>query len=520
MLVGGEVLDKITVQLPLDASDGRISLSTDDGTGESANPLIILDGLRIDNITPNPTLEGQTIVITGDGFNTDDVGGGDVEVVFNGVAAPQTPLFRSRTAIRIVVPTGVMNGLITITHPSGDVMSKIILTVDNTLPAVFEISPTLAIADDTEVVTLQGRNLQAATAVRFNGVASTNITPSEGLISATVPVGATPGPVTIDFPAAASIDAPETMRILDRTEVTLGVPIRGVGSGIGSVFVLGSSDMAQIVDVATLTLQPPFSIAGLLPTNSTIDSFQVHPDGSRGIITTISPERRTYVIDLPGITLRAACDDAAIGQSNKQPFKFGVQGEYAYALNPDSSGTNDGVLRLNVTTGACDTIDLGPPANGGVSGILAAGPGELLIGHNGDGAGLLNVLPGAIGEGSFITPYAGAPIDRTQLFYGPGGNHVWGRTPPSTASLARYRPFTNDPTFEIPSVQTGNSVQTTDLRFLFSGQSIFDLEREKLVRATVVGLNTEIGLGVHPTDQIFFSSNLFTNGLVKLEILE
>src|SRR5262249_50317486 len=107
---------------------GSIRVSTNDGFGDSATPLIVAGGPTILEVRPNMALEGQSILINGAGFSTADTGG-EVMVKFEGVATPQAITFGTDTSIEVVVPTGAMTGYVFVVHPSGMPRSPDILTI-------------------------------------------------------------------------------------------------------------------------------------------------------------------------------------------------------------------------------------------------------------------------------------------------------------------------------------------------------------------------------------------------------
>jgi len=90
--------------------------------------------------------------------------------------------------------------------PQGDISGGVVFTLDDGLPA-----PTAAIAAFTpssgavgSKVTIRGSNFVGTTAVTFNGVAATFAVLDVNFISATVPTGATTGPITVTTAGGAS----------------------------------------------------------------------------------------------------------------------------------------------------------------------------------------------------------------------------------------------------------------------------------------------------------------------------
>ena len=99
----------------------------------------------------------------------------------------------SDTKITATVPNGVLTGPISVTTPVGVAWS----------PANFKVKPTVkrfspASGPPGTMVTITGSAFTGATRVQFNGVRATVFTVvSYTKITATVPTGATTGPITV-----------------------------------------------------------------------------------------------------------------------------------------------------------------------------------------------------------------------------------------------------------------------------------------------------------------------------------
>src|SRR5207245_1365405 len=107
----------------------------------------------------------------------------------------------SDTVIQATVPTGATTGPVTVTTPGGTATSAASFTV---IPA-----PTIASFTPTNGpvgtgVTISGTNFTGASAVRFNGSAASFSVTSATTIPATVPAGATTGPVSVTTPGGTA----------------------------------------------------------------------------------------------------------------------------------------------------------------------------------------------------------------------------------------------------------------------------------------------------------------------------
>jgi hypothetical protein len=127
------------------------------------------------------------VTITGTGFT------GATSVGFNGATAQ----FRvdSDTQIRTRVPVDATTGPISVTTPEGTATSSTVFTVK---PKINGFSPTSG-AVGTQV-TIVGSGFIGATRVGFHGTAATFTVVSTTRITATVPTGATTGPISVQTP--------------------------------------------------------------------------------------------------------------------------------------------------------------------------------------------------------------------------------------------------------------------------------------------------------------------------------
>ena len=127
------------------------------------------------------------VTLTGTAFS------GATAVKFNGVAA--TYAVSSATQISATVPAGATTGPITVSAPGGTVTSAQRFTVYST-PTITSFSP--ASGPVGASVTLTGTGLTGASKVSFNGVAAKFTVNSDTKTTATVPAGATTGPITVN----------------------------------------------------------------------------------------------------------------------------------------------------------------------------------------------------------------------------------------------------------------------------------------------------------------------------------
>jgi IPT/TIG domain len=158
----------------------------------------------IPSFDPTSGFVGDSVVLSGDGFDT------ATAVAFNGTTA----LFSIDSAIQITatVPDGATTGPISVENVDGTGFSSTSFTV-LPLPSVSAFVPHSGVVGSS--VTISGTDFDTATAVAFNGTPAVFSIDSASQITATVPDGATSGPISVTNPG-------------------------GPGSTVGAFFVIGS----------------------------------------------------------------------------------------------------------------------------------------------------------------------------------------------------------------------------------------------------------------------------------------
>ena len=127
--------------------------------------------------------------ITGTNFS------GTTAVRFGGVAA-SVFTENSATSITATVPVGAATGPISVTTPLGTGVSSTNFTVNASTPTISQFTP--AEGEVGDLVTISGANLTGATSVTFDGTPAAAFTVnSDTQITATVPTGASTGPIAV-----------------------------------------------------------------------------------------------------------------------------------------------------------------------------------------------------------------------------------------------------------------------------------------------------------------------------------
>ena len=159
---------------------------------------VTLSSVDIASVSPVSAPIGSTVTIAGNGFG---VSQGSSIVTFNGVAA--TASAWSSTSITVRVPAGATAGPVVVIV-GGLASNSVSFTVLQP-PNITSVNPTVGIAGQS--ITITGSNFGAAqgsSTVTFNGVIAIAANWSTTSITATVPAGASTGPVVVTVAGLAS----------------------------------------------------------------------------------------------------------------------------------------------------------------------------------------------------------------------------------------------------------------------------------------------------------------------------
>jgi hypothetical protein len=227
------------------ATTGLISVTTPGGTATSASNFAVAP--TITNFTPTSGRVGTSVAISGANFT------GATAVTFNGSAANFT--VTSATAIQTTAPAGATTGPISVTTPGGAALSASNFTV---VPNITSFTPTSGRVGTS--VTINGTSFTGATAVTFNGSAASFTVTSDTAIQATVPAGATTGPISVTTPGGAAITASNFTVRFPLTVTKTGLIAQGTVTSSPAGIDCGSTCSADFNSgtVVTLTARPGF----------------------------------------------------------------------------------------------------------------------------------------------------------------------------------------------------------------------------------------------------------------------
>jgi hypothetical protein len=264
---------QIQAVVPAGGSSGPISVTTPVGTISSTNNFVITGTEPfLNDFSPTNGAPGTIVTIEGRNF------AGATAVRFNGMNAAQF-FVTAPTQIRATVPSGATTGTIGVTTPSGTGASARPFVVTAS-PVISAFSPTNG-PPGTSVV-IDGSNFAGATAVRFNGTTASafSITASTQ-IRATVPMGATAGPVSVTTPSGTGASA--NPFVVSTIPIITGFsPTNGP---VGTIVVIDGINFAGVTAVRfNGTNTPNFSV-----TSPTQISATVPPGATTGLIAVMAP---------------------------------------------------------------------------------------------------------------------------------------------------------------------------------------------------------------------------------------
>ncbi|WP_426491297.1 beta strand repeat-containing protein [Hymenobacter sp. 102] len=172
----------LTVTVPAAATTGPVVVTTPNGV---SNGLTFTVGPTLTNVSPAFGGPGTLVTLTGSNFT------GTTQVSFNGTAAPGFTVNTAGTALTVAAPAGVTTGPVVVTA-GGTVSNGLLYTA---APIIVAFTPTSGLIGSS--VTLTGTDLHQPTQVLFNGVSAPFVAGSATQLTATVPVGASTGPVQV-----------------------------------------------------------------------------------------------------------------------------------------------------------------------------------------------------------------------------------------------------------------------------------------------------------------------------------
>ena len=246
---------QLTALVPAGATSGPVTVATLGGLSNAIGFTVAVPTSTLTTLSPNSGFIGTTVVITGTNFT------GAGLVTFNGVSAPFT--LNSPTQITTVVPFGATYGPVIVTVSGSS--NGLLFTVIPPLPVILTFAP-LGGPVGT-VVALTGAEFAGTTAVAFNGVSAPFTFVSGTALTATVPAGATTGPITVTT-AGGTGSSSTSFTVLNPTLPSLTV------SSV-QVIPAGAYNNIDITGTGAGTLDGAVSVAGAF----TVQAGGIFDDG-------------------------------------------------------------------------------------------------------------------------------------------------------------------------------------------------------------------------------------------------
>ena len=202
---------RITAQVPNGATDGRIRVTTPQGTATSSSNFNVTSsgggsgGPTITSFNPTSGPVGTSVTIRGTHFQTPVV----TDVEFDGHNAASFRIVND-TTITAVVPNNATDGPIRVRNTGGTATSSTNFNVTQApRPTITSFSPTGGPIGTSVVI--RGTNFSGTgfttSAVRFNGATATFKVNSAAQITATVPAAATTGRISVTTPGGTAQSA-------------------------------------------------------------------------------------------------------------------------------------------------------------------------------------------------------------------------------------------------------------------------------------------------------------------------
>lgn len=180
----------ITAIVPNGATTGIVTVTTGGTTLPSKTVFRVTPQLT--SFAPSRAVEGQSVTITGVSLSQTS------QVIFGHVEAKKFTI-DSDTQITAEVPSGAISGRIIVVTAGGAATSRASF---NVLPSIKSFTPTSGPVGT--VVTITGGGFRGALDVSFNGVSASFTFNSDSQVTATVPSGATTGPISVTTPGGTA----------------------------------------------------------------------------------------------------------------------------------------------------------------------------------------------------------------------------------------------------------------------------------------------------------------------------
>ncbi|HEY5745632.1 MAG TPA: IPT/TIG domain-containing protein [Chryseolinea sp.] len=258
----------ISFYVPTGATTGPITITTVAGSAQTG-PFAVVPPPTITSFSPTFGAVGSTITIYGSSLDQTS------SVQFSGIEVGSSNFQAYPTSIVAKIPVGAITGKISVTTPAGSYTTSNDFMV---APIVNTFSP--ASGPTGTPVNITGLNFDNITHVLFNGLSAVFTRKSTTTIEATVPAGASTGPITVINNAGAGSSNADfsitpTLSSISPTSGKAGDPVTITGSGFTRVnsvtFYNGVAATYSIVsDTKITTTVPASSVTGTVAVSNTV----------------------------------------------------------------------------------------------------------------------------------------------------------------------------------------------------------------------------------------------------------
>lgn len=189
--------ERVSALVPPSATSGPLRVANAFGAGEGAVPFVVTRAPLVRSFDQEFVRAGQTLVVRGANFTgTTRVRIHTAEAAFVVAAATQ---------LNVIVPANAASGPVTVFNAFGTNATSPTIRVTGTAPFVTGVEPPFG-PRGAEIL-ISGAGFPGTTAVRFNGASAAFSVVGENQIRATVPPGATTGPLTVASGGGTSTNA-------------------------------------------------------------------------------------------------------------------------------------------------------------------------------------------------------------------------------------------------------------------------------------------------------------------------
>ncbi len=412
-----------TFTLTVRVSDGSLTASNT----VTVNLSNVVEGPgapTISGFTPTSGPVGTVVTISGTNLSN------ATAVRFNGTAATTSITGNSATGLTVTVPAGATTGTISVTTAGGTATSTATFTV-TTAPAGLTFYPTSGAPGS--VVLVSGSGFTAASDARFNGASATGTNyQSATVLTATVPNGATSGPLSVRTGGATLTGSAFTVLAGPAPRLTQFTPLR---APVGVVLTLYGANFTGVTAVRFGTLNAPgFTVVSAsqitVPVPAGAQSgVRIHVLTSGG---GMAQSARAFTL-IPPPTLSAMFPTYGTAQALVQLTGTNLTNTTSVSFN----GTDATAYTVNSATSITATIPIGA-TSGLISVTTVAGtattPGSLTVNTTPAAPSITGFTPASGLVGAAVTVLGTSLNGATQVRFGTTATTISGTPTASTLS--------------------------------------------------------------------------------------